>query len=44
MAGGEQCTPQTRGEAIEIPDNKGVLAAGFTRIEEDTLGELELSV
>ena len=32
------------GEAIQIPDNEAVLAAGFKRIEEDTLGELELSV
>jgi hypothetical protein len=32
------------GEEIEIPDNRQVLAAGFERIEEDTLGELELSV
>jgi len=32
------------GERIEIPDNGAVLAAGFQRIEEDTLGELELSV
>jgi len=32
------------GEEIEIPDNEGVLEAGFARIEEDTLGELELSV
>ena len=32
------------GERIEIPDNGAVLAAGFERIEEDTLGELELSV
>jgi len=32
------------GEEIEIPENKQVLAAGFKRIEEDTLGELELSV
>ena len=32
------------GEQIEIPDNREVLAAGFKRIEEDTLGELELSV
>jgi hypothetical protein len=32
------------GEKIGVPDNRAVLAAGFTRIEEDTLGELELSV
>ncbi|MBW1876551.1 MAG: hypothetical protein JRI98_14600, partial [Deltaproteobacteria bacterium] len=32
------------GEEIEMPDNSEVLAAGFKRIEEDTLGELELSV
>jgi len=32
------------GEKIEIPDNGEVLAAGFERIEEDTLGELELGV
>ena len=32
------------GEEIELPDNGEVLAAGFQRIEEDTLGELELSV
>jgi hypothetical protein len=32
------------GEEIEIPDNPALLAAGFERIEEDTLGELELSV
>jgi len=32
------------GERIEIPDNRALLAAGFDRIEEDTLGELELGV
>jgi hypothetical protein len=32
------------GEEIAIPDNREVLAAGFKRVEEDTLGELELSV
>jgi hypothetical protein len=32
------------GEEIEIPDNEALLEAGFARIEEDTLGELELSV
>jgi len=32
------------GERIELPDNREILAAGFERIEEDTLGELELSV
>lgn len=32
------------GEEIEMPDNQEVRAAGFERIEEDTLGELELSV
>ncbi len=32
------------GEEIELLDNREVLAAGFQRIEEDTLGELELSV
>ncbi|MGB8329686.1 MAG: hypothetical protein WCE62_06120 [Polyangiales bacterium] len=32
------------GETIEIPDDEDLLAAGFKRIEEDTLGELELSV
>jgi hypothetical protein len=31
-------------EAIEISDNEDVLAAGFERVEEDTLGELELGV
>jgi hypothetical protein len=31
-------------EKIAIPDNEEVRAAGFERIEEDTLGELELSV
>lgn len=31
-------------EAIEIPKNRALVAAGFDRIEEDTLGELELSV
>jgi len=40
----EKFFARERGEEIEIPDNEGVLAAGFTRIEEDTLGELELSV
>ena len=40
----EKFFARERGEAIEIPDNEEVLAAGFTRIEEDTLGELELSV
>ncbi|MGB5416045.1 MAG: hypothetical protein WBN01_15485, partial [Polyangiales bacterium] len=32
------------GEAITIPKNEALVAAGFDRIEEDTLGELELSV
>ncbi len=32
------------GESIEVRDSRQVLSAGFTRIEEDTLGELELSV
>ena len=32
------------GEDIVMTDNQQVLAAGFKRIEEDTLGELELSV
>jgi hypothetical protein len=32
------------GEEIDIPDNRAILAAGFKRIEEDTLGELELGV
>ncbi len=31
-------------EEIRIPENKALGAAGFNRIEEDTLGELELSV
>ena len=31
-------------EAIQIPKSQALLAAGFDRIEEDTLGELELSV
>jgi hypothetical protein len=31
-------------EVIEISDNEDVLAAGFERVEEDTLGELELGV
>jgi len=31
-------------EVIEISDNEAVLAAGFERVEEDTLGELELGV
>lgn len=33
-----------RAEEIRIPENKALLAAGFDRIEEDTLGELELGV
>jgi hypothetical protein len=33
-----------QGEKIEIPDNEDVLADGFKRVEEDTLGELELGV
>jgi hypothetical protein len=32
------------GEQFDVPDNRALLAAGFERIEEDTLGELELSV
>lgn len=32
------------GEAIEVPDSPQVLAAGFARVAEDTLGELELAV
>lgn len=31
-------------EVVEIPENEALVAAGFERIEEDTLGELELSV
>lgn len=31
-------------EEVRVPDNPNLLAAGFSRIEEDTLGELELSV
>ncbi|MFW2386765.1 MAG: hypothetical protein ACN4G0_00390 [Polyangiales bacterium] len=31
-------------ESIEMTDNANLLAAGFARIEEDTLGELELGV
>ncbi|MDH3652891.1 MAG: hypothetical protein OEN21_01355 [Myxococcales bacterium] len=33
-----------RAEPIEIPKCQALVAAGFDRIEEDTLGELELSV
>ena len=40
----EKYFARERGEKIEIPDNDEVLAAGFERTEEDTLGELELSV
>jgi hypothetical protein len=32
------------GEQIEVPDNEAIVAAGFERAQEDTLGELELSV
>jgi hypothetical protein len=32
------------GEAIAVQDNSELLAAGFTRVAEDTLGELELAV
>lgn len=32
------------GEAVRVPENRAIVAAGFNRIEEDTLGELELSV
>lgn len=32
------------GESIEVVDNRALLGAGFSRIEEDTLGELELGV
>jgi hypothetical protein len=32
------------GEAIRVPDHPQVLAAGFERAAEETLGELELSV
>lgn len=32
------------GEPIEVPDNEDLLAAGFERAAEDTLGELELGV
>jgi len=31
-------------ETIQIPKSRALLAAGFDRVEEDTLGELELSV
>jgi hypothetical protein len=40
----EKYFAREQGEAIEVPDTREVLAAGFERIEEDTLGELELSV
>ncbi len=40
----EKFFAREEGEDIEIPDDREVLAAGFKRIEEDTLGELELSV
>ena len=40
----EKYFARERGEEIEVPDNGEILAAGFERIEEDTLGELELSV
>jgi len=33
-----------RAEAVRVPENDALVAAGFHRIEEDTLGELELSV
>ncbi len=32
------------GEPITVPDNEALLAAGFVRAAEDTLGELELGV
>jgi hypothetical protein len=32
------------GERVQVSDTRGLLAAGFNRIEEDTLGELELGV
>lgn len=32
------------GEEIDVPDHAALLAAGFERADEDTLGELELSV
>ena len=32
------------GEEVQIPDNENLLSAGFARIEEDSLGELELGV
>ncbi len=31
-------------EAVRVPENDALVAAGFDRIEEDTLGELELGV
>lgn len=40
----EKFFARERGEEIEIPDNENLLASGFVRAEEDTLGELELSV
>jgi len=40
----EKYFARERAEAIDVPDNRQLRSAGFDRIEEDTLGELELSV
>jgi hypothetical protein len=40
----EKFFARERGEPIEVPSNEALRKAGFERAEEDTLGELELSV
>ena len=40
----EKYFARERAELIEVPENRQLKSAGFARIEEDTLGELELSV
>lgn len=40
----EKYFAREKGERIEVAENEALLEAGFRRIEEDTLGELELSV
>ncbi len=40
----EKYFAREKAERIEVAENEALLEAGFRRIEEDTLGELELSV
>ena len=40
----EKYFSRERAERVEVAEHPGLISAGFERVEEDTLGELELSV